>query len=1072
MRAAPGAARAAQRPALRAVLRVEPGARLRGLRRARRLPGLRVARELQRALARLPRRRRRGRVAASARRRTRARALDALAGPGARSAPSSCELFSMAAAGERARLVELLRDRRRASRSTARSRSKRGRGRRAAQRARCASGAGSGSIPSLLRSSASASATRSRSATARFPVQGAIARDGGRPTSGFSIAPRVYLALDRSWRRRSSSRPAAASSTGACTGSRPARRTRSRARCALALRRRRSSRCAPTTRRRGELSRAYARVARRARAGRARGGLPGRRRRRASVPRLPAAPARRRGDPARARRDAAPRRAGLPDAARAAGRRGGPARQRARRAAAARARARSRRDFLPPGFAPRVGWRAVAVVALLAAAGGVATCLPLLLRLRELRPAQLFAEGARPALAPRRRATRRWAWLPAARALLGDLPVAGAEPRHRRLVRRRSSPRRSRCWPRWASCCCARWRRCRRRAALAPRLALRELARGRGSGALLLRRAGALRAAPGARAAAARVARARSRGARRRRRCRASSSSTSSRSSARRWRSTSRRATRRAGRASRRSCARGSTAIAASRSATRATATAPPARARVARDAEDDARRLRSRGYNLTYRDALAPGERLLAGRPFSRDARRRRHPPRSRSRSSFAERLGVGVGDTLDFDVQGVPVEGRVVSLREVRWQSFEPNFFVLFQPGVLEEAPQTFLASVPQLPPDAARGAPGLARRGVPERLERGRDAHGRAPARARVAQLEWALTGTAALSLAVGLAVVYAIARDQARARRRETNLLKVLGADFRAIRAALDLEYGTLGALAALAGSSVCAVASALLARYVLDVPWTPAPCLCSARRSACRSCVVAARSARPCARGAGAARAAERRIPASARPRARAASVCATDRPRGRGCPSDRSRAGRARRASGCALREPTRARSGLPDARASAPSLACCDGISRSASSLAARCGGTRSARLARLRLARVGRLASASVLSGRVALANRSRSGCRRPPSARSRAAPRAARRARRPVACGRSVAQRLAHRLEVPARLRAAWRGSARASRRPRRAGRRPGSAGCGACRRPPPDACARRPRAAAAR
>ena len=57
------------------------------------------------------------------------------------------------------------------------------------------------------------------------------------------------------------------------------------------------------------------------------------------------------------------------------------------------------------------------------------------------------------------------------------------------------------------------------------------------------------------------------------------------------------------------------------------------------------------------------------------------------------ARELGVGVGDEIVWDVQGVPLTTRIASLREVDWARFEPNFFVVFAPGALESAPQTAL-------------------------------------------------------------------------------------------------------------------------------------------------------------------------------------------------------------------------------------------------------------------------------------------------------------------------------------------------------------------------------------------
>jgi putative ABC transport system permease protein len=243
--------------------------------------------------------------------------------------------------------------------------------------------------------------------------------------------------------------------------------------------------------------------------------------------------------------------------------------------------------------------------------------------------------------------------------------------------------------------------------------------------------------------------------------------------------------------------------------------------------AREEADRLRSRRYNLTYRPDLTDSERLRAGRAFSGSwdpvsAR----PAEMSLEIDFAERLGVGLGDTLGFDVQGVPVEGEVVSLREVRWNSFQPNFFVVFQPGVLEDAPAVYLASVPQLPPeqrDALQASiqvafPNVSSIDVTRAVQR---------LLGLVDQLQWALAGSAGLSLAVGWLLVIALARDAARARRWEINLLKVLGAELRDIRRALDLEFALLGGLAALAGSALSVAAAAVLAWGVLEVTWSPA-----------------------------------------------------------------------------------------------------------------------------------------------------------------------------------------------------------------------------------------------------
>jgi putative ABC transport system permease protein len=69
--------------------------------------------------------------------------------------------------------------------------------------------------------------------------------------------------------------------------------------------------------------------------------------------------------------------------------------------------------------------------------------------------------------------------------------------------------------------------------------------------------------------------------------------------------------------------------------------------------------------------------------------------PPRVSVEDVMARRLGIDVGSRLTFDVQGVPIEAEVTSLRKVDWQSLTMNFFVVFSPGVLDGAPTTFVGT-----------------------------------------------------------------------------------------------------------------------------------------------------------------------------------------------------------------------------------------------------------------------------------------------------------------------------------------------------------------------------------------
>ena len=58
-------------------------------------------------------------------------------------------------------------------------------------------------------------------------------------------------------------------------------------------------------------------------------------------------------------------------------------------------------------------------------------------------------------------------------------------------------------------------------------------------------------------------------------------------------------------------------------------------------------------------------------------------------------ENLEATIGDSLVFDVQGVPMKVRISGIRKVDWPKDPPNFIFVFPPGVLEAAPQIFVTA-----------------------------------------------------------------------------------------------------------------------------------------------------------------------------------------------------------------------------------------------------------------------------------------------------------------------------------------------------------------------------------------
>lgn len=100
-----------------------------------------------------------------------------------------------------------------------------------------------------------------------------------------------------------------------------------------------------------------------------------------------------------------------------------------------------------------------------------------------------------------------------------------------------------------------------------------------------------------------------------------------------------------------------------------------------------------SREYRVTYRDSLTHSEELIKGELHKKLAGK--DSVWVTISEGMQEELDVKEGDSLVFDVQGVAVKVRISGIRKVEWSNDPPNFIFVFPTGVLENAPQVFVAA-----------------------------------------------------------------------------------------------------------------------------------------------------------------------------------------------------------------------------------------------------------------------------------------------------------------------------------------------------------------------------------------
>ncbi len=226
------------------------------------------------------------------------------------------------------------------------------------------------------------------------------------------------------------------------------------------------------------------------------------------------------------------------------------------------------------------------------------------------------------------------------------------------------------------------------------------------------------------------------------------------------------------------------------------------------------------REYRSTYRDTLVTSERLIAGRWWQPRGAGTSGPVAISVETEVATELGVGIGDAVVWDVQGVQMPSVVASLRDVEWARFEPNFFVVFEPGALEGAPQTLL-TLTRIESPAARGA---FQRRLAERLPNVTTLDLTALQETLERLLErivLAIRFMALFTLATGAIVLVGALATSRFQRIREGALLRTLGATSGQLFRIVLAEYVALGLMASVTASVLAAIAAWALARWMFE-----------------------------------------------------------------------------------------------------------------------------------------------------------------------------------------------------------------------------------------------------------
>ena len=196
--------------------------------------------------------------------------------------------------------------------------------------------------------------------------------------------------------------------------------------------------------------------------------------------------------------------------------------------------------------------------------------------------------------------------------------------------------------------------------------------------------------------------------------------------------------------------------------------------------------------------------------------------------RDNFARDYKLSVGDLMVFDLAGRRIEAKVTSIRRIKW-GFSMNsgyfrFDVIFRAGSLEDAPQSFACETKGPEPGKARAQiqrelverfPNLSMLDVYDQVEF---------VRAKINDVTLAVNFLGGFIFLCGMLILTGSVALTKWRRLYEAAILKTLGAEKKLIVYITLIEYGVLGLLAGVTGSSASIALTWMISKYGVKNPW--------------------------------------------------------------------------------------------------------------------------------------------------------------------------------------------------------------------------------------------------------
>jgi putative ABC transport system permease protein len=231
-----------------------------------------------------------------------------------------------------------------------------------------------------------------------------------------------------------------------------------------------------------------------------------------------------------------------------------------------------------------------------------------------------------------------------------------------------------------------------------------------------------------------------------------------------------------------------------------------------------------NREYRSTYRDSLLPTESIVDGEWIGQTDGFEQIVPISVEVDQM-EDLDASIGDTLTWDVQGIPIQTYIASTRTVKWDQPSPNFFVVFPAGVLDNAPQFFATTIKtdgrnsslELQQDLVQAYPNVSAIDVGLVFETVQNF---------LDKVTFVIKFIGLFSIITGLIVLAGSAATSRFQRIREAVLLRTLGASKKQVVKIQVIEYALLGIMASITGLVLSLGASYLIGYFYFEINFVP------------------------------------------------------------------------------------------------------------------------------------------------------------------------------------------------------------------------------------------------------